>query len=209
MDKEEIYRRADLGHRTGFGARPACLVVDFQKAYCTPDFPGGADFTTAVTCTSSLLDACRAADVPIIFSVVSYDDPVADGGRFIEKCPTLEWSVAGGEGVELDPRLERRNGERVLLKKYASSFFGTDLGSLLVSLGTDTLLVAGCTTSGCVRATVVDGMQHGYRVIVPRECVADIAVEPHEANLFDIDAKYGDVVSLADTTTYVRQVGQR
>lgn len=200
----KIYRQAQLGGRVGFGERPAVLVVDFQLSFCTPEFPGGADFSTAVLHTADLLSASRAVAVPVLFTVVAYDDrDLADGGRFVEKCPALEWSITGQPGVELDPRLGRRDSERSIAKKYASSFFGTDLLPTLVSLRVDTLLVAGCTTSGCVRATVVDGMQHGYRVAVPRECVADIAPAPHEANLFDIDAKYGDVVSVDEAVAYI------
>jgi nicotinamidase-related amidase len=156
-----------------------------------------------VTKTEELLESCRRHGLPVIFCAGAYEESLADAGRFIEKCPTLRWSVIGSEAVSLDPRLERRVSERCIVKKYASAFFGTDLASMLVSLRADTLIVSGCTTSGCVRATVVDGMQYGYRVIVPRECVADIAREPHESNLFDIDAKYGDVVGLSDVLTAV------
>jgi maleamate amidohydrolase len=206
-DKQEVYRRANLGGRVGFGLRAALLVVDFQKSFCTPDYVGGADFSEAVESTAMLLDACRRHGVPVIYTVVAYVDAQREAGRFIDKCPALKWSVIGADAVALDPRLGRQPGEPCLVKKYASSFFGTDLGSRLVLLGTDTLIVTGCTTSGCVRATAVDGMQHGYRVVVPRECVADIAAEPHEANLFDIDAKYGDVLSLDETLQHVQARG--
>jgi len=207
-DKQEIYRRAVLGGRVGFGTRPATLVVDFQRSFCTPEYVGGADFSAAVENTAVLLEACRGLGVPVIYTVVAYQDVQREAGRFLDKCPALKLSVLGADAVSLDPRLGRVDGEPCLVKKYASSFFGTDLGSMLVLLGVDTLIVTGCTTSGCVRATVVDGMQHGYRVVVPRECVADIAVEPHEANLFDIDAKYGDVVTLAETLAYVQPAGR-
>lgn len=206
-DKQEIYRQADLGGRVGFGERPALLVVDFQKSFCTPDYVGGADFSEAVQNTATLIGACRGQDMPVIYTVVAYLDPQREAGRFLEKCPALKWSVIGADAVALDPRLGRLASEPCLVKKYASSFFGTDLGSMLVLLGVDTLIVTGCTTSGCVRATVVDGMQHGYRVVVPRECVADIAAEPHEANLFDIDAKYGDVLTLDEMLQHVQPGG--
>ena len=208
-DKREIYRKADLGGRVGFGNGSAVLVVDFQKSFCTPDYVGGADFSEAVENTAVLLNSCRRHQVPVIYTVVAYQDPQREAGRFIDKCPALKWSIVGADAVALDPRLGRLASEPCLVKKYASSFFGTDLSSMLVLLGVDTLIVTGCTTSGCVRATVVDGMQHGYRVTVPRECVADIAVEPHEANLFDIDAKYGDVLTLSETLQHVETRGLR
>jgi nicotinamidase-related amidase len=204
-DKVEIYRQADLGGRVGFGERPAVLVVDFQKSFCTPGYVGGADFSEAVGNTAVLLQACRASGVPVIFTVVAYQDARREAGRFLDKCPALKLCLVGADAVALDPRLGRLPSEPCLVKKYASSFFGTDLSPMLVMLGVDTLIVTGCTTSGCVRATVVDGMQHGYRVTVPRECVADIAAEPHEANLFDIDAKYGDVLTLDETLAHVRR----
>jgi len=206
-DKQEIYRKADLGGRVGFGERAALLVVDFQKSFCTPDYVGGADFSEAVENTAALLDACRRRGVPVIYTVVAYMDPQREAGRFIEKCPALKWSVTGADAVKLDTRLGRLPSEPCLVKKYASSFFGTNLGSMLVLLSVDTLIVTGCTTSGCVRATVVDGLQHGYRVVVPRECVADIATEPHEASLFDIDAKYGDVLTLGEMLQHVQTGG--
>jgi nicotinamidase-related amidase len=204
-ETREIYRRAVLGGRVGFGVRAVSVVVDFQKSFCTAEYEGGADFSNSIENTAVLLDSCRSHGMPIVFTIVSYDS-LADAGRFIEKCPTLRWSLAGQDAVSLDPRLERRESERIVVKKYASSFFGTDLSSVLTSLRADTLILSGCTTSGCIRATAVDGMQHGYRVVVPRECVADIAPEPHDANLFDIDAKYGDVVSLSDALGYVTAV---
>ena len=104
------------------------------------------------------------------------------------------------------PELPPAEPDVVIAKQYASAFFGTPLAAMLTSLGVDTVILTGCSTSGCVRATAVDGMQHGFRVIVPRECVGDRHQAPHEANLFDIDSKYGDVVGKADVLTYLRQL---
>jgi nicotinamidase-related amidase len=117
--------------------------------------------------------------------------------------PSLRRLRRGSRWVAIDPRLRPRRGELVIEKRYASAFFGTPLASTLHAAGVDTLIVAGCTTSGCVRASVVDGLQHGLRVIVPRECVGDRAAGPHEANLLDIDGKYGDVTSLAEVLAYL------
>ena len=142
------------------------------------------------------MQAARARGVPVLFTVVAYDDPPRDAGRFIEKCPTLKYAVAGTEMTTVDERLGRRPDEPVVIKRFASAFFGTTVASYLTGLGIDTVILAGCTTSGCIRASAIDSMQSGFRTILPRECVADIAAEPHEANLFDIDAKYGDVMEL-------------
>ena len=124
-------------------------------------------------------------------------------GLFIEKCPTLEHSIVGSPMVALDPELGRADDEPVIVKNFASGFFGTSLASLLNKMSVDTVVVCGCTTSGCIRASVIDTMQHGFRAIVPRECVADIAEEPHEANLFDIDSKYGDVVGIEEVLDHL------
>ncbi|MDE0653646.1 MAG: isochorismatase family protein, partial [bacterium] len=171
-------------------------VVDFQRCFVDPSIPGGGDFSDAIDATARLLAAARSHGVPIVYTVVAYDDPARDAGRFIDKCPTLKYAVAGSEMVELDERLGRRPDEPVVVKSFASAFFGTTVASYLTGLGVDTVILAGCTTSGCVRASAIDSMQSGFRTIIPRQCVGDIAAEPHEANLFDIDAKYGDVTEL-------------
>lgn len=199
-----IYRDAELGGRVGFGQRPVVLVVDFQRAFVDPTVPGGGDFSEAIAATRRLLDTARRLRVPVLFTVVAYGD-VCEAGRFIEKCPALRYAMAGTPSVDIDERLARRDVEPILVKAYASAFFGTTLSSLLSVLGRDTVIVCGCTTSGCVRATVVDALQFGLRAIVPRECVADIAAGPHEANLFDMDAKYADVMSLDETLTALEE----
>ena len=195
-DKHRIYEQAELGGRVGFGERAAVVVVDFQRCFVDPSIPGGGDFSDAIGATARLLTAARSRRVPIVYTVVAYDDPARDAGRFIDKCPTLKYAVAGSEMVELDGRLGHRPDEPVVVKSFASAFFGTTVASYLTGLGVDTVILAGCTTSGCVRASAIDSMQSGFRTIVPRQCVGDIAAEPHEANLFDIDAKYGDVMEL-------------
>ena len=195
-DKHRIYEQAELGGRAGFGERAAVVVVDFQRCFVDPSIPGGGDLSAAIEATATLLAAARSQGVPILFTVVAYEDPGRDAGRFIDKCPTLKYAVAGSEMVELDARLERRPNEPVIVKRFASAFFGTAVASYLTGLGIDTVILAGCTTSGCVRASAIDSMQSGFRTIIPRQCVGDIAAEPHEANLFDIDAKYGDVTDL-------------
>jgi nicotinamidase-related amidase len=190
------YEQAELGGRVGMGTHPAVLVVDFQRCFVDPAIPGGADFSGAITETRRLLDVSRSAGAPVVFTRVAYHQAdLRDAGLFLEKCPSLRFARAGTENVELDQRLGRRRAEKLVTKQFASAFYGTRLRSMLRSRGVDTVIVCGCTTSGCVRATVVDALQGGFRALVPRECVADIDPEPHTAALFDIDAKYGDVVS--------------
>ena len=197
-ERRKLYRREGFGGRLGFGQAGAVLVVDFQRSFVDPAFIGGADMTEAITATGRLLDKAREARLPIFFTIVSYAEHLEDAGLFVTKCPSLRTAIESTNAVELDSRLNRRDYEPLVVKKHASAFFGTTLASMLASAQVDTLIICGCTTSGCVRASVVDSMQHGFRPIVPEECVCDIAEEPHTASLFDIDGKYGDVVSSAD-----------
>ena len=153
-----------------------------------------------------LMMAARKSGAPIVFTVVGLDPNVpGDGGLWPEKAPTLLELKLGSELVELDPRLPRTPEDLVLVKKYASAFVGTPLAATLVSRGVDTVIVTGCTTSGCVRASVVDALSNGFRPIVPHEAVGDRAEEPHEASLFDMDSKYGDVVELSDAIAYLEE----
>ena len=201
--KYQIYQEALLGGAVGYGNNLAILVVDFQRSFVDPDVPGGGDFSSAIKATRHLLDVARSVQTPVVFTVTAYEKHLKDAGLFIEKCPTLEHSIIGSPMVALDPELNRADDEPVVVKNFASGFFGTSLASLLNKMGIDTVVVCGCTTSGCVRASVIDAMQHGFRAIVPRECVADIAEEPHEANLFDIDSKYGDVVGIEEVVDQI------
>lgn len=179
----------------GFGVRPAVVVIDFTLAYTTPGSPFFAEgVVRAVRDTVPLLAAARAAGIPVIHTKVMYHASGADGGWFVRKVPALRKLVPGEPLAEIDPAVAPLPQEVVIVKQYPSPFFGTPLAPMLNTLGVDTLILAGCSTSGCVRAGALDGVQHGYRVIVPRECVGDRHDGPHDANLFDINAKYGDVV---------------
>lgn len=190
------YEEAELGGRVGLGSRPAVLVVDFQNCFVDPQVPGGADFSEAISQTQVALEFARRHGMPVVFSRVAYREDLSDAGLFIEKCPSLRLARLGTPNVDIDSRLARQHNERIVTKRFASAFHGTLLAAELRVDGIDTLVVCGCTTSGCVRATVVDALQYGFRTVVPEECVADLDPAPHKANLFDIDAKYGDVVRL-------------
>jgi len=197
-----FYEQRGFSGRVGFGVRPALIVVDFIVGFTDPASPLAGNLETALTATLRLLDAARRVELPVFFTTVEYDPSMLDAGLFVRKAAGLKWLVRGSRWVDLDSRLGQRPGELRLRKKYASAFFGTDLASILASLSVDTLVITGCTTSGCVRATAVDALQHGLHAIVPREAVGDRAELPHEANLFDIDAKYGDVVGVDDVYQY-------
>ena len=205
-DVEQDYQRKGLGESVGFGQRPAIVVVDFIKSFTDPASPLGSNLDAEVEATARLLALARRKRLPTVFTTVAYDPNLREAGVFVKKLPALKLLVRGSEAVEVDPRLGMLPDEHLIVKSYASAFFGTALGSLLVSQGVDTVVVTGCTTSGCVRATAVDAMQHGFRTIVPRQCVGDRAEKPHEANLFDINAKYGDVVDLDEVLGYLNSL---
>jgi nicotinamidase-related amidase len=205
----QIYERARLGGSVGLGERPAVLVVDFSCGFTDPACPLGADLTPQVEATRRLLDAARDKGLPVVFTTIGFEPSGKDGGLWLEKVPALGELELGGRWVEIDPRLGRRDDEPIVVKKGASGFFGTNLASILVSQHVDTVVLCGATTSGCIRATAIDLLQYGWPAIVPRDCVGDRAQAPHEANLFDIQAKYGDVVSLRDALDYVESVPSR
>ena len=190
--------------KVGYGRKPAVIVIDFTLAYTTPGSPFFAEgVVRAVRDTVPLLAAARAAGVPVIHTRVEYHPSGADGGWFVRKVPALRKMVAGEKLAQIDPAVAPLPEEVVLVKQYPSPFFGTPLAPMLAALGVDTLILAGCSTSGCVRAGALDGVQHGYRVIVPQECVGDRHDGPHDANLFDINAKYGDVVRRDEVVAYL------
>ena len=191
--------------RLGFGKRPALLIVDFINAYVTEGAPLFApDVVTAVDETIPLLSLAREKQIPVLYTKVLYNKNFRDGGIFIQKVPVLKTMVEGEPLAEIVPQLTPIESDIIIVKQYASAFFGTSLAATLTSLGVDTILLTGCSTSGCIRASAVDGMQYGFRVIVPRECVADRHPGPHEANLFDINSKYGDVVSKGEVVEYLK-----
>lgn len=203
-DTLAFYKRRGFAQRVGFGQRPALLIIDFIKAFTDLASPLASNLDAEIAATQQLLAEARRLNLPIAFTTVEYDEGFRDAGVFIKKVPSLSVLKKGSPMVEVDDRLSPLPNEHLLVKKYASAFFGTSLASTLTAAGVDTLIITGCTTSGCVRASAVDGCQYGFRTIVVKEAVGDRAPEPHEANLFDIDAKYGDVVTLEDALDYLR-----
>jgi nicotinamidase-related amidase len=208
-EARRVYEEARIGENVTLGQNPAVLVVDFSCGFTDAACTLGADMTAEVEATRRLLDAARAKGLPVIFTTIGYEQSLKDGGLWMQKVPALAELQLGGHWVEIDPRLEPHEDEPVIVKKGASGFFGTNLASILVSQRVDSVIMCGATTSGCVRATAIDLLQYGFPTIVPRECVGDRAQAPHEANLFDINAKYADVVSLEEAIDYVESVPGR
>ena len=185
--------------RLGFGSRPAVLVIDFVKAYTTQGAPFfGQGVVDAVDASVDLIARARQIGAPVIYTVVEFHPSGIDGGLFFKKVPSLKLFVRGEPLGAIDDKIAPQPQDVIVTKQYASPFFGTSLSSTLRAMGADSVVLLGCSTSGCIRAAAVDGIQYGFRVVVPRECVGDRHDAPHQAALFDINAKYGDVVSRAE-----------
>lgn len=193
----------DLERRQlGLGRRPALVLVDLMRGFTDPLSPLGTDCPSVVEANAELLRLFRERSLPRFFTAVVYRN-ADQASVFRRRINALNVLQPGAPWVEIDPRLAPQEGEPVVEKRCASAFFGTDLAPRLAAARADSLIVTGLTTSGCVRATAVDGLQHNYRVAVPREAVGDRNPSAHEANLFDLDAKYADVLSLQETLNMV------
>lgn len=205
---EENYARGGYGKSLQPGRSPALLIVDFVRAYLDPDSPLHAGVESARAACVDLLGTARAAGIPVVHTNVAYQPGGRDGGVFFRKVPALVCFERGARPdlAAFADGLEPRKGETVITKQYASAFFATSLAPALTALGIDTVLIAGVTTSGCVRASAVDACQHGFIPLVVRDAVGDRAREPHEANLFDLQAKYAEVVSLDQAKQYLRSL---
>jgi maleamate amidohydrolase len=194
----DVYRQQGFGNHSGFGRSPALLIVDFVNGFNDPALFGGGNIGTAIAGTRTLLQCARARRLPIVFSRVVYAEDGSDAGVFCLKAPGLAALTERAPASQIVSDLEPLNGEHIIRKTQPSAFFGTDLSGRLISQGVDTLLVTGCTTSGCVRASVVDSMSYNFRTIVVTDCVGDRAIAPHEANLFDMGQKYADLMTTAE-----------
>ena len=202
-ETDRIYERAGFGATVKRGARPAVVVIDFSRGFTEPQFATGSELSAEVAATKALLDVARSAGHPVLFTTIAYDEGDAGTLAWLAKAPGLAILAAGSELVDIDPRLEPQPDEPIFVKKGASGLFGTELANELRAREIDTVVICGATTSGCVRASVVDSVQEGFPTLVVRECVGDRARDPHDANLFDIQAKYGDVIPLDDALAYL------
>jgi nicotinamidase-related amidase len=201
-----FYAGRGIGDRVGYGTSPAIVVVDMSRAFTDPSYRVGSDQTETVAAIARVLAAARArADVPVFFTTMAYEGGGIDAGTWGRKVPALlDLRVDDAAAMQIDERIAPVEHVLVFNKKFASAFFGTPLAPLLAARGVDTVILMGCSTSGCIRASAVDAVSYGYRLIVPEECVADRAPGPHHANLFDIQAKYGDVVGISEVLDYLQ-----
>ena len=205
-DDTHIYERQGFGARLGFGRAPALLVIDFINAFNDAALFGGGNIQSAIDHTVGLLALARDHAIPVVFTTNVYAADGSEDGAFTMKVPGLRSIHPGGHSAQVVDALAPRAGERLIEKRYASGFFSTDLSAWLAHRGVDTAIVTGCTTSGCVRATVVDAVSYGFRPIVPRECVGDRALAPHDASLFDMDQQYADVMVLDEVCAQIREL---
>jgi maleamate amidohydrolase len=191
----EVYERQGYGGRSGFGNKPAVIVIDFVNGFADPDQFGGGNIGTAIDNTAKLLSAARKARVPIAYTRVVYADDGSDAGVFCLKAPNLAKLTEHAPGSQIVDALSPEPGDYIVRKIQPSAFFGTNLSAWLISKGIDTVIVSGCTTSGCVRASVIDSMSYNFKTIVATDCVGDRALAPHRANLFDMEQKYADLMT--------------
>ena len=207
-DLIENYKRA-FGRRVGFGERPALVLVDFAHAYFDPACELYAGVESALASALRIRAAARAAGVPVILTEVVYQEGGINGGRFYEKSKPLHNFIKGRKTAAFADGLVPEPDEIIVSKQYPSAFFGTSLASTLPAGGIDSVLLTGLSTSGCVRASCVDSMSYGFRTIVIADACGDRHPAPHEANLFDMNAKYADVVSEAETLAYLGKLRDR
>ena len=202
----DFYAGRGYRGRVGTGPHPALLVVDWSRAFTesAAAFPGG-DFAAQLKQTRRLLDAARGRAL-VLFTTIAYVPDMTDAGLWAVKIPWLRCCQLGSPAVDIDPAVAPVPGERVIVKKFPSSFHGTGLDADLRAAGVDTLIVAGCTTSVCVRATVVDALQHGYRTLVAAEAVGDFVPELHRVHLADLDGRYADVTPVDELVAYLMRL---
>lgn len=202
-EDDQFFKERGFGLRMGFGRKPALLVIDLVNAFTDPATMLGSNLDAQVAEANRLIDAAHERAVPVFFSTVSYDEEeLRDAGIWAMKHTGTKLLVAGTPAVALDARLHRKPQDPILVKKYASCFFGTDLVPRLLARGVDTLVISGCSTSGCVRATAIDACQNGFRPIVVREAVGDRSRAAHEQSLFDLHSRYADVVGADEVLAY-------
>ena len=207
-DLDADYAGAGFGQRLEPGRRPALVLVDLVQAYFDPSAELYMGTDSCLASAARVLAAARAAGIPVVHTRVSFAEGGIDGGAFFKKVGALKQFVGETPLGAIRPEVAPLPGEVVLVKQYASAFFGTSLSSTLTAAGIDTLIVVGVSTSGCIRATAVDAIQYGFVPLVVRDAVGDRDPRPHEANLFDLQAKYAEVLGEDDVLAYLSGVGR-
>lgn len=203
IQQEQTYKEAGFGAAVPRGTRPAIVVVDFTYGFTDTQYPTAADMSIQIAATRRLTDLARAKGFPVIYTTIAYQPGELDLLPWLKKAQGMAALTEGSRLVEIDQATGIEPRDVIVTKKGASAFAGTTLASLLTGGQVDTLIVTGATTSGCVRATVVDAVQSGFNVLVPADCCADRAQAPHDANLYDINQKYGDVTDAEDVLNWL------
>lgn len=194
MSDLDVYAKQQFGQPIAMGQRPALLLVDFVNGFLDPEMFGGGNIVPAAQATVPVLDLFRSRGAPVVFTRVVYAADGSDAGVWCEKAPRLRELTEDAPCSHITPLLSPQPGEVIIRKTQASAFFGTDLAAVLRMKGVDTLAIAGATTSGCVRASVIDAISHNFRPVVLEDCVGDRAIGPHDANMFDMAQKYANVL---------------
>ncbi len=206
MSQEQTYKAAGFGATVPRGTRPAIVVVDFSYGFTDLQYPTASDAAAQMAATKQLCDIARAKGFPVIFTTIAYHPGEVDKLPWLKVATGMRALIEGTRLVGIDAATGIQPGDAVVTKKGASSFFGSTLAALLTGAGTDTVVVCGATTSGCVRATVVDAVQSGFNVLVPADCCADRAQAPHDANLYDMGQKYADVTDAEDIAAWLESL---
>lgn len=193
--KAQIYEKQGFGGTSGFGQRSALILVDFVNGFVDPDIFGSPEIELAAQRTVELLETFRALYLPIAYTRVVFAEDGTNHNIFTSRVPALRNLTENVFESQILSQLKPNPGELIVRKQSASAFFSTGLSDWLTFKRVDTCVIVGCTTSGCIRASAVDSMQHNYKTVVVRDCVADRASEPHEANLFDLEQKYADILN--------------
>ena len=200
----DVYARQNFDNQVGMGGKPALLIVDFQVGFSDPEVFGGGNVQDAVLATIPLLQEARALGLPVAYTRVVFADDGSDAGVFGMKVLALKRLTDAAAISKIVPELAPKPGEYIVRKTGPSAFFGTSLASWLNAKGVDSLLVTGATTSGCVRASVIDAISYNYRTTVVSDCCGDRALDLHEANLFDMGQKYADLLAADEAIAAAR-----
>ena len=206
MSQEEVYKQAGFGQRIPRGNKPAIVVVDFSYGFSDTQYPTAANMEKQIAATKVLTDLARSKKFPVIYTTIAYHEGEVDTLPWLKKAAGLAALLEGSRLVEIDVGTNIQPNDIIISKKGASAFFGTSLAAVLTAHNVDTVIITGATTSGCVRASVVDAVQSGFNVLVPEDCCADRAQAPHDAAMYDIDQKYGDVTDSKDIYEYLQRL---
>ena len=201
---QHFYRERGFSGTVGFGDRPAIMVIDLAKAWTDLSSPIGTDLSGVLKQTVRILQVGRSKSIPVFFTTMAYEPDLRDCGDVVlKKVPLQKMLIKGSEWVQIHPDLDMQPNEVLITKQRASAFFGTTLLSQLIAKKIDTLIVTGCSTSGCIRGTSQDSHDYNFHTIIPLEAVGDRSPTAHEANLFDINARMGDVLPVDEVLAYL------